>query len=254
MKNEKNNYPLIAFVVAQIVFVLLLVVSIPKIFVKDEIGYENLAEQPKIAIEGLKASMLDAPDYDVGIMNLALLKAMKENAVSVDFATDKAVIRDGTAKTHYFENANIHYYSAIVDIPGLEQSYWIFHEYSDDKDNAYLGVEDSYLVLCLADTMEKIYSDFDCKSDYAQLTYNAVAMKYIKLFNFEDFLIYETSNDYELITVVLTNGTVEEDGEKYVDEISDAILSLGISPDLFEYELIDAVDAPYVQWTDEWGE
>ena len=195
INGQINKNLIIAFVLFQIIFIVFCVVSIKGLLVEKKITVEDFADQPNIPIAGLGTSMPNSTTEDQDIVEVLLLETVNANTPEVNLSSDQVKIRDGSVKTHYFSDQNVNYYSAIVDIPKLEQSYWIFHEYSDESDNKNLSVNDQYLVLCLIDQSKVIYPDFQCKDNYGELTYNAIAEKYLRWFSFEDFLLYEIGGE-----------------------------------------------------------
>lgn len=245
-EKEKNAILLICFVVVQIALVVLFASSLSKLFSSNEIEFDNIDERPKINIEGLNGTMPDASDDDVMMIGLAVLDAISDNQGDVNFGANKGLLRNGSVKTYYFEDVNVHYYSAIVDIPGLEQSYWIFHEYSDDKTNGNVSVEDQYLALCLANNEKKVYPNFDCKSSYGNLTYNAIAAKYLRYMKlYEDDIELEVSDDLKSIEIGVM-GERKKDDEEYINLVKGKIESLGIDSGLFEYTVVDSSTPNYV--------
>ena len=248
MNNEEKyilrntNYPLLIFIVLQILFVVLCVMSASDFLKGDEIIYGSSASRRlAINIDGLKGVMPGVENNsEVETMNKILLDTVGMNIPTVDFGDIKAKIREDSVRTHYFSDLKIDYFSAIVDVPELKQSYWIFHEHSDDIDNPNLTIDTEYVVMCLANERDKIYPDFDCKSDYGQLTYNVIAKKYLDWFDFDNFFL-KVSDDYQKIELVVVGGREYED-EKYVNMVKEKLESLGIYPGIFEYEVVDLVE------------
>lgn len=245
------NTPLMVLVAIQILFVVLLAMSLSELFSSNKIDFEDIDEVPKISVEHLGESMPGASSNDIKMMELTLLDAVNENMGDVNFGANKGILREDSVKTYYFENANLHYFSAIVDIPGLGQSYWIFHEYSDDKMNESLSGEDQYMALCLVNEENMIYRDFDCKSRYAGLTYNAIAAKYLKYTElYKDNLGITVSDDYRSIEIDV-RGKREKSDEEYVDIVKNKLDSLGISPGIFEYTVVDSDLPAYMDYVEQ---
>lgn len=235
----KVNYPLLIFVILQIIFIVLCAVSLPKIFVSNRADEGNFANLPRITIDGSSEIL----PKEVDVMEWILLDAVKENVSEVAFGEADAVIRDESVKKQYFELPNIYYYSAIVDIPDLNQSYWVFYEYSDEENNINLSANNQYLAMCIVDPEEIVYRDFDCKSQYGQLTYNAIAKKYLGWSNFDNIIV-EVSDDYGEIQIIIINDEDNSNNEKYINEVKEKIRSLGIYPEIFEYNVIPSSEIP----------
>lgn len=81
----------------------------------------------------------------------------------------------------------MNYLSAIVDIPNLEQSYWFYNEYSNDKNNQYIEYYKSFRIFYLAESQEIIYQGFNCKDDFGLAGRRELVSDLITYFNFNDF-------------------------------------------------------------------
>lgn len=253
MEEEKGilkdkGWVVLVFAGVQVLFIILCAISIPKLFVKDKVDENNYDERPSLKVTGLSETMTNASDKDIGTLERSLLNMVENNTPAVNFRADDAVVRDGSVRTHYFVDESVYYYSAIVDIPSLEQSYWVFHEYSSDLYNQFLNKDDRYIVMCLADTMEIRYPEFNCKSEYEQLTYNAVVQKYLGWFDFDGALA-RVKDDFKTVEIEIIRGMYDYSDEEYLRQVKEAIESLGIPSELFKYEIIDSEYSPHVHRT-----
>ncbi len=242
MENKVNrNYLLIIFILIQILFMIMCVISIPKLIDEDKIDTNNVGGWPNISIAELKESMSDSNANDVEIMKWMLFDTVRNNKIEINPNTDKAILRRNSIRKYYFEKQNINYYSAIVDIPEIRQSYWIFHEYSSDRYNANLSANGQYIILCVIDPGKIIYPEFNCKDNYGASTYNLIAGKYVKWFDFNEFFIYEIAgDDYNIIRIAPNSPeATSEEIEGYVEETKKKIRDLGIMAELFEYEIVE---------------
>ena len=146
---------------------------------------------------------------------------------------------------YYFDTLDIKYYSAIVDIPELEQSYWIMHEHSDNPDNPNLSTDGQYVVLCLVDSGEIIYPDFGCKSRYETGSYNFIAEKYLNLLQMRGILVSVRKDDPTQIDIIIVDYLNDgNDDEYFVEKVKDNLRVLGIYPGLFNYNIIHSSSIP----------
>lgn len=249
MQNNDTNKASIIFIGLQLLFAVFCAVTIPRLFTSNIMDMDDVETLPSIEINDLSSTMPDAESKDEKTMKVMLLNAIQNNIPEVDLKTTTGIIREGSVKSYYFELQNVYYYSAIIDIPELQQSYFVFHEYSDDILNSYLSENDQYVIQCLMDEQDIIYPDFDCKDNFGQKTYNAIAQKYLEWFEFDDFFIYKIEN-YDIVTIIALKNDAETNSQKYIEETETAISSLGLPDNLFEYEVINIDDAPYVYWSE----
>ena len=243
---KKMNNLVLVFVAAQVLFVVLCVVTLSRVLVDDNVEEGEFARLPSITIDGLPETLVDAAEEDTKVIEWMLLDTVKKNMSEVDFGSIKGIVRNESAKTHYFGTQKIYYYSAVIDVPEIRQSYRVFHEYSDEQDNEYLSANEQYIILCLSDPGEIVYSDFDCKSDYGELTYNTIVMKYIWYFDFEEFVVRGVPGDYSRIRIIALKDNY--DSGDFVERVREIIRGLGVSPDLFEYEVAWWGDEPNFQY------
>lgn len=232
---KKMNNLVLVFVVVQVLFVVLCAVTLSRVLVDDNVEEGEFARLPSITIDGLPETLVDAAEEDTKVIEWMLLDTVKKNMPEVDFGNIKGIVRSESVKTHYFSAQKIYYYSAVIDVPEIRQSYRVVHEYSNEQDNEYLSANEQYIILCLSDPGETRYAEFDCKSDYGELTYNTIVMKYIWYFDFDEFVLRSVPGDYNKIRIIALKD--DYNGDVFVEKVKEAIRGLGVSPDLFEYEV-----------------
>lgn len=232
---KKMNNLVLVFVVMQVLFVVLCAATLSRVLVDDNVEEGEFAKLPSITIDGLSETLVDATEEDTKVVEWMLLDTVKKNVSEADFGSIKGIVRGESVKTHYFSAQNIHYYSAVIDVPEIRQSYRVVHEYSDEQDNEYLSANEQYIILCLSDPGEIRYAEFDCKSDYDELTYNTIVMKYIWYFDFEEFVVRSVPGDYSKIRIIALKDNY--DNGDFVERVRETIRELGVLPDLFEYEV-----------------
>ncbi len=242
------------FVLFQIVLVLLLVFSIPKIFQNDQIK-----DTPT---EGLSAKITNASDaipenYSewTKMLEWALLDTISENAGNKKLfgSQASAKIRDDSIKTQYFKKSGTNYIRAIIDIPEYEQSYEVFLTYPDNPDAVKMveysnpDIAKPYSILCVKEKSDIIYPDFDCQESSDYFNRQRIVAKLIGDFDFEYFSAYFDSDDKSkiIISPSVTYNNSEAVKAKYIEEVKNAISSLGINPNDYKYHVRTAADVNY---------
>lgn len=245
----------IIFLIIQIIFVVLFFLSISKFSQNDE--FDNSPYQgPTMEIESISTVIPEDYTEWASLVEWALFNTAISNTEGQNISKTSAVayIRDGTVKTQYFEKQGINYMSAIVDIPELMQSYEIFLEYPNNKHTIGIVEYDNpdvikpYSVLCLDEASEIIYTNFDCQESPVYTSRQEIVSKMLDYFEFDNFTpIYSFdngSNDIEISPY-----TFEEldssTKESYIQQVKDAIASLGISPDIFTYRVMNPEEIRY---------
>ncbi len=236
---KNTNYPLLAFIVLQLSFIVVTIISIvPLLNKSDKIVEGDYAEQPSITIDNLAQAIPNFPSDNIEELQHALLDIVQANEYNVNLANTKAEIRDGGVFTHYFPLPNLNYVSALVDVPEISQSYQVFLQFSNDKYNENLDPNDSIIFLCITDPNNIIYPDFNCTDIYGQKTRNAIAGKYLRYFDFDGFGAGVSQNLDEITIVPAVFGASDE--QSFIEQTKTAIGSLGISPELFTYRIMQA--------------
>lgn len=238
--------PIVAiFIAIQVIFILAIIISVPKLLEDNEISAGDYNEQPKVAVEDLE-TILSGSSEEVETIERSLLGIIQNNINNVNLKSTIAIMRD--IKESYFSYENLHHLSFVVDIPDLSQSYQIFYEYSDDENNQYISINDSIIPLCLSEYETKVYTEFECKDLYDQTTRNAIVAKYLPYFNFDYFSAYmNPSNIFEIIINPIGGDTINDiDSNLYIDMVKEKISSIGISPEIFEYRIISLEEITYI--------
>lgn len=246
MEHRERNIPLAVFIVAQALFIVVMV-SLVSLFNKDgKIGNVDYERQPSIAIEGLVDELPDTPNYFVNSLERTLAKTIELNMDTFDAVGTRAEVRQGTLQVHHFERLEGYYYSAIIDIPNLRQSYQVYDHYPAADSPPNSAPSNMRYVLCLDNQEDVIYPDFRCKDGYSSNVRLKIAGYYVKYFGFDYFTAFADSSDLSLININPINFDVDTATKNsYIAEVKDAISSLGISPDLFTYKVLQQSDLDY---------
>ena len=232
-----------AFIIAQIVLFIVIIATViwintDKVPDNDVTRYEKI---PELTIKDLsqKASILT--ERDIKDIQKKVFQIVSENTKSIDIDKVELVIRNGETHAQTFRN-NSKYVSMIVDIPSLEQSYQVFY-----STNAVIDPNISTFVLCLDDSIKKVYPDFKCKSSDDESIKHTIVSSYLRYFSFEYFSAYIKPDDPKTIIISpsVTYNNSEETKAKYVEEVKESIKSLGLRPDVYEYYVRTAKDVNY---------
>lgn len=245
----KINIPTAIFIIIQVVFIIFLAISIPRLFQPSEINDEDPSRVPVAKINNFSSII---PENYTGYLQgieTTLFALILRNSPDMDISTSvDAVIRDNSVKNIYFKDQNINYISAIIDIPEIRQSYWFYNEYSDEEPNQYVDYYKSYRIFCLDNTQEIIYQDFSCKDDFGLAGKYELVSDFISRFEFNHFGVrYSLEDNSNRIEITPYTFDVLEDStkESYIQQVKDAISSLGVSPELFSYYVLPANSVRY---------
>lgn len=241
----KINPLMMAFIVFQMIFVIILIVSLPNLFQDNKISAGDYNAQPKVSIEGLQEILPTSSADKVGVIERSLLEIIKNNVNEVNLGESVATVRDVNGQ--YFSYENVYFLSFIVDIPALKQSYQMFYQDSSDEYSEYIGPDDTIIPLCLGEYEEKIYSEFNCKDIYDQTTRNVIVSKYLSFFGFENFSAFiDLTEPYDVRINPIAGDISGGDSRLYINMIKEKISSLGISPEMFRYSVVQPEEIDYM--------
>lgn len=238
-KNKEKSIILALLLVAQVIFIIVIVSIIVLNSKNERIEQANYDRQPFVEIENIKTQLPSIPDEYSRIIEQVLAETIALNTEEYSMSNSKATIREGTFNALTFESINSVYYNAIIDIPDLQQSYQVYAAYSiNEKEPSSASYYTRY-ILCQDNYSEKIYPDFDCQDLYGADARRIIVSKYLDLFSFEYFSPYLKDNDLSTIYINPINSQIDETTkESYIQETKNAVSSLGISPELFSYNIL----------------
>lgn len=241
------NYPILIFCAFQILFFIIAISSIFSLIKKsDRINVDNFNNQPNITISNLQETIPTFPSSWVNVLQNQLLNIVQANDFDVNISDIKAEVRSNTTNSNYFSFENFHTINAIVDLPELNQSYQFFFEYSDEENNSYLDPDSPIIFLCITDPDYIIYPDFNCTDLYSQKNRQNLVARYLKFFEFDQFRA--ALNEENLTNVrILPYNFDDVDADLFISETKQAIRKLGISPDLFDYDIVQAEEIDFYQ-------
>lgn len=226
------SHLIIVAVSIQVLFIIALIIAIPRIFQNPKINPDNRAAQPSVTIKDLSSRYdMFSAGFIKEIEN-QLFYLIQKNNVSVNLGDTVAIIREGSANHVHFEIEQFDFYNFIVDIPELQQSYQLFLTVSEVENNQFFNPNDTIIPLCLSDAEEKKYPDFECKDIYNQKTRNMLGLNYSEYFDSDKFFVVRAQSTPEKLMVMAT-----VDIDDALSDLKDSIKLLGISPDLFTYDI-----------------
>ena len=238
-QNQRNKSILpIIFIIIQIIYMIIIISVLLSNTKNDRIEQMDIGRQPTISIKDLNSQLPD--NAYRGPIETVLTKTVELNSTEFNTSDSTANIREGSLSTVKFEDIDGIYFSAIVDIPNLEQSYQIYSFYSiGDRTPESLAYSTQY-VLCLDDQADKIYPDFDCQELFPQDARRSIVFSYLKYLKFNDFSLFPTQKPNSSIIYIDVDPTLDistDTEQSYIQETKKAVSSLGISPELFEYKI-----------------
>lgn len=245
-KTKENTFFLIAFFIIQVIIIAILI-SLIVIFKKDEaIGNVDYARQPTVIIEGLSSELPDVQAEHIGSIERQLANTISLNINSFDINNSKAIIRQDSLKIQKFENIEGYYFSIIVDIPNLQQSYQIYHHYPATDSPPNSSPPNVMYVLCLDSFTEKIYPDFHCRDNQLPEIRNSIAAYYLKYTNFEKYSAWINDDENSVVKITPINPNVSTDQKnEYIQKTKEFVSSLGISPNNFKYYVMEPSNYTY---------
>lgn len=227
----------LAFGIFQLLFIIIAIALFAHLLkFNDRIAYNDYDNLPKIQISGLNEITPHLPKGTDQKIESELLKAVEKNTSDIDMSI-AATLRKDTLTTRHFAGTDLDYFSAIIDIPSLEQSYRIFHEYnSKDKEYAPFS-EDLLTITCLVPEDEIIYPNFDCEG--SQMVYRNILASYISAMDFKDFSLLLDDEDLFAIKIIPHDQTpnISEQNE-YISRSKSTVDSFGVPSEIFDYNII----------------
>lgn len=230
---QQNPIIIGIFCFSQIVLVIIL------IFIVNSVN-KNSFEISNTEISNLTQEIGQLPADSIEAIQIGLFDAVELNQGTLQsIEKSDATIRENSLIEKYYEKQNIHYVNFIVDIPSIEQSYQIFHEWTDNKRNPYLLVNRSTIAMCVLEE-HVIYENFDCKDSVNKNGQRVIASEFLKYEIFDQFSVFtKTEDNHRIIYINLVNINDDDSAKQsYIQKIKETIRSLGISPDIFDYHIL----------------
>lgn len=236
--NNLLNPVNIVLIIVELSFLMIIGFIFASVINDDDVNFGVVVENTR-SIDEIPSGVRDS--VSVALYNIVSLNTEDGQNVNVS----GAFVRDGTMVRRHFDNNDesepgFETVSFVVDIPSLEQSYWVQYEKSDEYDEE--DSENDWTVVptvtCLLDS-EKKFNNFVCNSQLGEFERNRIAANYLGYASFEDFYAYIDEGDLSRIKIVsrFYEHSPEQDA-KYVEEVKEFVESLGIPVELFEYYIV----------------
>ena len=229
------NPILAVFIIAQVVLLIFTVFSISQLMQPNTVSQNDYERQPKVSINNLQSLIPELSTYDISDIERNIFAVINHGQPETD--TDlSATVRADTLKEVNFEDETIKYFSAILDVPGVSATYQLYYGYSHLETKA---PNNFISILCPLD-------DDNCDDPANQPSRPEIAYRYLRYFNFDYFTPTINPGEHDKVYINPIQGDVNaEEQESYIKETQQAIESLGISPQLFEYYVLQPGDYTY---------
>ena len=235
---KRPNYLLIIALCVEVLFIVVLAVSLSRVMQSPEVDPDDINAQPSITIDGLGSRFPGLSADFVRKTENQLFEIVQNNNVDVKLGTTVAQIRDDSVNKVQFEKEKYDFYNFIVDIPELEQSYQLFLTYSWVENNQYIDPNGTMIPLCLSDAETKVYPEFECRDLYDQKTRNLIGLNSVAYFHSDKYYVVVGQSTIDKLKVIVTYHDESSDNVAVaLNELKDSIRKLGISPDLFTYDV-----------------
>ena len=234
--NEKQpNYLLMAFILAELIYLLIIGSILSNLFISDNIT-ADFAALPTASITNLP-SFISRTESDSIRRSLYQLMLQNTDSKQLSNQNTSAIINTDTETSYHLSNKEFTFFSAIIDVPNLSQSYKLFYGYPDDSSNSF---QQFFEILC-------VYSSNSSCISSSDITEIDIAHSYLPYVNFDNFTIFFRQNEPETINI---NPMLPLDSNKnletaYINQVKTAVQSLGLSPDSFNYHVLTTADYTY---------
>ncbi len=251
MQNQTKKFnPLLAiFLLAQIIFIALLAFTLPRLFESSDISVDQ-SRLPAAKIENLGDSLPSLNDQAKKDIENALYDLILANSTdqTTKNSETKAELKE-VSSLHFDRLGGINYFSAVIDIPEVEQSYDFYYAAPDDPANGEF--QSFFNILCPGRPASELY-DFECENTNTDswlqypATHLSLASSFLPYYYFDQFSISINPNEMTKVTITpITFDIDEATRNSYIEETKSAVKTLGFSPDLFTYYVSTIEDLDY---------
>ncbi len=241
--HAKANYLVLLAIILQIVFTVFIVASLLNNTRSDEVETKEYMSRASLPVSNIFEVFPDFTEDGAKELNNSLYEMAKLNNSEINLATE-ATIRSGTEHAYFFEKTGLNYYSAIVDIPNLEQSYRFFYEVfnREKEEKMQASGKERSMIICLNNEEDIIYPDFNCKNgSYDQSSLIYLVKRYLSQIDFDSSIARMDNNGNIKIFVYPSNSRmVPPEDSTVIGQVKDFIKSLGIRPDIFTFEVVNS--------------
>ncbi len=233
----------IIFIVLQIIVIVVLVSIFVNLNQGEEIGEDDTSRQPKLSIEGFDSVSPKLPESSIAEIENSLISIARFNNDNVGMIDDVGAIRPESLRTYYFGDQELGFFSAVIDIPSLKQSYQVFHDYTEKKGNLFYNQYFATVSSCNSGIVEDIYPDFECKDLHSKSIYGEIINKYIGFFKLNGLKLRFIDDTFSTIEIFTPDTTLDEaKKQSIIGQVKERIEQLGVPGDFFQYKVINIRD------------
>lgn len=231
----------------EIIFIIFTITTLKNLLTKEQV-------QTTVETNGNFLQDQNIPKNAINIIEQGIYQSIALNSTNSETIQKQDLdIRENSFIFNSLKTLNIQYVNFIVDIPSKEQSYKVFYEWSDDKNNQYIYPNNSLFIMCPS-SEEVFYDNFNCIDRYNGHAPNIIMYYEFKKFKnsipeYNDVLISYTSEPWKddfsfVIKPVKCDGQCEilkdtESKEKSLQAFKDFINKFGFSLNDLNYKIIE---------------
>lgn len=233
----------IFFIVLQVIVMIVIASILININQGEEIGEDEISRQPKLSIEGLDRVSPQLSESSISDIEKSLISITRFNNQDVGMIDDVGAIRPESLRTYYFGDQELGFFSAVIDIPSLKQSYQVFHDYTEKKGNLFYNQYFATVSSCNSGIVEDIYPDFECKDLHSKSIYGEIINKYIGFFKLNGLKLRFIDDTFSTIEIFTPDTTLDEaKKQSIIGQVKERIEQLGVPGDHFQYIVINIRD------------
>lgn len=248
MFNEKPqiNYFFIIFLVAELIFAIVLATILSNLLGTNNIT-TDINVQPAAFIGNLGSTIPELPAEVISTVERQLYTALLYNSPQntiQNSTTNASIVTDSVIRNN-FDNAGVNLVSAAIDVPALKQSYSFYYGYPQEGNNDFQAF---YTILCPVSDKVGSYRDFNCRDAIEGNTdKNTILSAFLSYFDFAYFSasLDATNSNRVIIRPSITYNNDQKTKDGFIEEVQDAIESLGMDPSEYEYYVRTVADINY---------
>ncbi len=244
MNNQDNiksfRQLMLIFIIIHLFILFILIFLARMLFRNDYIRSSDYDRQPFITIDGLTDITPKLPVSSIDAIQRKLLDSIQNNIDNINTASTTAAVRANSVRIHpRLSESGLNYLSAIIDIPELRQSYKLFYEYDSESADWKPNPHELFLITCLNQADQILYSDFSCYDSHGPKIYNGVIAKYIRQLFSDDFSLYISNTDISSLYIRPFKTVQFSQNQDYVAQAESIIESMGVPSSIFTYTITD---------------
>ncbi|MBR2726019.1 hypothetical protein IKE87_02005 [Candidatus Saccharibacteria bacterium] len=245
-KSQLGYLPIICISI-EFLFIIIIIAILAKLFSVNNIT-TDINSQPAVTISNLRSTIPELSPEIASTTERQLYTALLSNSPQssiLDSATNSVIV-EGSVIRNNFDDVGINLISAAIDIPALEQSYSFYYGYPQEGNNDF---QTFYTILCPVSNKVGSYSNFNCRNDsfVGDATKNSILSSFLSYFDFAYFSasLDATNSNRVIIRPSITYNNDQKTKDGFIEEVQDAIESLGMDPSEYEYYVRTAADINY---------